>query len=289
MICKTWKFLQLTLREPLLHFVVAAGLVFLAFSLVEGPDREDRDITITREHVEQLAAVFSSTWQRPPADQEVKALIDDYVREEILVREALRLGLDQGDTVIRRRLRQKMEFMQEAEAAALTPAAGELEAYFEANKAGFEKEPQLALEQVFIDPRKHGDATDAAVATMIQRLQADTNIQMSELGDPSMLPQSVQLSPLSTIKSIFGPAFGEMVATLPVGQLSAPVKSEYGVHIVRITRRENGETPELADVRDAVLRQWREAKQAEMLRERLDALLKSYRVTIESGAGAGNP
>jgi hypothetical protein len=274
-------------REPLLHFLLAGALVFVAFGFIGGPDRETREITVTRQQVEQLAATFARTWQRPATEQDMKALIDDYVKEEIYVREALRLGLDQDDTVIRRRLRQKMEFMEQAEAAALTPAPGELEAYFENNKATFEREPKLALQQVYIDPRRHGDAAEAEALDVLRQLRA--NAGPPELGDATMLPPALELSPPSTIAAIFGPAFAEKVVTLTPGEWSGPVKSEFGLHIVRITERENGSLPALEDIREAVTSKWREAKQAEVTQRRFDDLLKSYDVRIDGSKGNGAP
>ena len=275
------------MREPLLHFLLAGLLVFVAFGFIGGQEREAQEITVSRQQVEQLAATFAKTWQRPATGQEMKALIDDHVKEEIYVREALRLGLDQDDTVIRRRLRQKMEFMEQAEAAALAPAPGELEAYFENNKAVFEREPKLALQQVYIDPRKHPAAAEATALDVLRQLRA--NAGPPELGDATMLPPALDLSPPSTIAAIFGPAFAEEVVTLTPGEWSGPVKSEFGLHLVRITERENGSLPTLDEVREAVMGKWREAKQAEMTQRRFEDLLKSYNVKVDGSKGNGAP
>ena len=275
------------LQEPLVHFLIAGAAIFLAFELLGSPGNDTAEITVTRQQVEQLSATFAKTWQRPATEQEIKTLIDDHVKEEVYVREALRLGLDQDDTVIRRRLRQKMEFMEHAEAAAITPAQGELEAFFEQNKAAFAVEPRLALEQVFIDRRKHAESAEAASLDVLRKLRASADA--ASLGDPSMLPPAMELSPGSAIAAIFGPGFAERVATLPVGTWIGPVTSEYGLHLVRVTQRENGDLPALEDVREAVTRHWRDAKQVELSQRRFEDLLKSYEVKIDLSRGEGGP
>lgn len=275
------------LGEPLVHFLIAGALVFLAFSLLRGQDRETREIVVSGQQVEQLAATFAKTWQRPATEPEIKALIDDHVKEEIYVREALRLGLDENDTVIRRRLRQKMEFMEQADAAGLTPTAAELEAFFQDHTSAFEVEPKLALEQVFIDPRKHAEGAETAALDVLNKLRG--NASVTELGDPSMLPPAVALSAPGVVAAIFGPGFAEKAVSLPVGEWRGPVPSEYGLHLVRVTERVNGRLPALEDVREAVITKWRAAKQDELSRRRFEDLLNSYTVRIDLSKGSDQP
>ena len=101
------------LKEPLLHFLLLGAAIFIAYRLVAARQRLGGNGRRDRRAVEHLAAGFEKTWQRPPTDEELKGLIDDWVREEIATREALALGLDKDDTVIRRRLRQKLEFVSD--------------------------------------------------------------------------------------------------------------------------------------------------------------------------------
>ena len=110
--------MQRFVREPLVHFLLLALLVFGAYGLVSRREPATATIDVTQAKIEQLAGLFAKTWQRPPTAQELKGLIDDYVKEDIYVREALRLGLDTDDEVIRKRLRMKMEFVSDAEAEA---------------------------------------------------------------------------------------------------------------------------------------------------------------------------
>ena len=126
------------LREPLTHFIGLALAIFLLYGVVSRSAEPKADeIIVTSAKIEQLGSLFTKTWQRPPSAQELKGLIDDYVKEEIYNREALLLGLDRDDTVIRRRLRQKMEFLVDAEVDAITPTDAELEVYLKANADQF--------------------------------------------------------------------------------------------------------------------------------------------------------
>ena len=112
-------------REPLVHFIALGALLFL-YSAWRGGGASSSRIVVTPARIEHLAAGFARTWQRPPTAEELKALIDDYVREEVATREAVSLGLDDDDTILRRRLRQKFEFLVEEAAAAAAPSDQEL-------------------------------------------------------------------------------------------------------------------------------------------------------------------
>ncbi len=145
------KLLMRLLREPLLHVLAIGGLIFLLFAAVDDTGEAPADvIVITPERIDQLAAGFSSVWKRMPTDDELNALIDEEVREEVYYRGALALGLDRNDTIVRRRMRQKMEFLMDTGAYLLEPSAGKLEAYFAANEQTYRRGPRLAFEQVYL-------------------------------------------------------------------------------------------------------------------------------------------
>ena len=121
------------LRQPLVQFFIIGGVFFAVFSAVNEapPDRDQERLEVSLQDALWLASQFQSTWNRPPSEEELTRLIGEYVREEVYVREALALGLDRGDSVVRNRLRQKMEFVTEASAQAALPQENELETYFE--------------------------------------------------------------------------------------------------------------------------------------------------------------
>ena len=130
------------LREPLLHFLLIGAALFVVFDLVSGPSRsaQDKQILVSAGRIQQMANIFSKTWQRPPTAEELKGLIDDFVLEEIYYRQAVAMGIDRDDTVIRRRLRQKFEFLTDDLAATIEPTEEELTAYLVANPRAFRRE-----------------------------------------------------------------------------------------------------------------------------------------------------
>ncbi len=276
------KLMLRVLREPLLHFLAIGGLIFLLFAAVDDTRRAPTDvIVVTPERIDQLAAGFSSVWRRPPTDDELDALIDEDVREEVYYRVALALGLDRNDTVVRRRLRQKMEFLTDSGAELLEPVAGELEAYFAANEQAYRRGPRLAFEQIYLG-EKPGPET---VTRSLNALQSEPATDPSAWGERSLLPARLGLSPPDAIDGVFGKGVFERLAELSPGGWAGPVASGYGVHLVRILDSLAARTPPLEEVRDAVIRDWKAAKALEIRELHYNRLRERFVVEIP-GAGA---
>ncbi|MHA1517719.1 MAG: peptidyl-prolyl cis-trans isomerase [Alphaproteobacteria bacterium] len=274
-------FLARLLREPLVHFVLIGAAVFGLYILVgEGGDEEavDNRIIVSEGRVKQLAQVFSKTWQRPPTPQELRGLIDAFVKEEVYYREAVKLSLDRDDTLIRRRMQQKMEFLTEPDEAALRADGAALQAYLDANKAAFRVEPRVAFEQVFINPKRSGEAADIRAKEALDALK--TGASPGEVGDPTLLPAVMKLAAQSSVARDFGEAFGEQVTTLPVSTWIGPFESPFGLHLVHVTERKDGYDPPLAEVRDAVAQRWRTEKRNNFQREAYEKLLSQYDVVL---------
>lgn len=282
--------LKRLLHEPLLHFTLAAVVIFVAYGLLApSGQRATDDIVVTAPKIEQLAAVFAKTWQRPPSPDELKGLIDAYVKEEIDVREALALGLDQGDTVIRRRLQQKIQFMTDAGADAVAPTDADLQAYLDAHPEKFETAPQAAFEQIFLNPTQRGEAIDTDAAVILAKLEADPALEAATLGDASLLPADMPPTDIASIGNTFGPEFAAAVSAAPAGRWIGPVQSSFGLHLVRVSEQRPGRLPALGDVRDVVLREWTNDRRDAFEKERLEALLKRYRVVIEAPTAGATP
>lgn len=277
--------LKSLLKEPLLHFLLLALAIFAVHGLIsDGRTRAPDGIVVSAPKIEQMATLFTRTWHRPPTADELKGLIDDHVKEEILVRQALALGLDKDDTVVRRRLRQKMEFLTEAETP--TPTDAELDAYLKANPDAFKVGRMLAFQQVYLNPLRRGEAIDEDAASLLMALQAEPDADLSTLGDPTLLPAELPRSGDASIGQTFGFEFVDQLDDAPLGQWTGPVASAFGVHLVRVKERVPGRTPTLGEVREAVAREWTNVKRMEMEDQRLAELLKGYTVTVESRADA---
>jgi hypothetical protein len=271
--------LKRLLREPLLHFLLAGGLIFLIFRVVSGPAPAPRDtIVVTTARVDQLVAGFEGVWRRQPTAAELRALVDNFVREEIYYREARALGLDRDDAVVRRRMQQKMEFLSDAGSDSLQPDEGELEAYYALHEDRFREPPRLAFEQIFL-----GQAADSELITAaLNSLQANADAPVDSLAwsSPTLLPDRLALSGPNAIDGVFGAGFFAQLETLTPGRWSGPVESGYGVHLVRISEASPGQLPRLDDIRAEVAQEWAAAKSQE-LREQLYARLRErYRVEL---------
>ena len=269
------------LREPLLHFAVIGGLIFVLYWSLAGPGPAPTNvITVGPERIAQLNQGYQAVWRRAPTEDETRSMIGDHAREEVYYREALALGLDRDDTVIRRRLRQKMEFLTDTGADVLEPEAGELEAYFSANQKSYSASPRIAFEQVFL-----GQNPDTAtIAQTLNTLRSTPSANPSTMGVRSFLPVRLDLSPPNAVDGVFGENFFNRLSPVAVGEWNGPVVSGYGVHLVRVLESSPASTPPLEEQRDAVLRDWRAAKALELRELAYAKLLERYTVEIRQGS-----
>lgn len=282
--------LKRLLKEPLLHFLVLALIIFAAYDVMGRQEEKTDRIVVTAARIEQLGSLFAATWERPPSAQEMQGLIDDYVKEEIYYRAAKKLGLDIDDSVIRRRLHLKMEFLSAAMVDSLTPSDADLESYLKANPAKFEMEPEIAFRQIFLSPDVHGDKIDQDARATLVSLEGAYAVDPTTRGDPTLLPGEMPLTGKTAIARTFGTDFADALDKAIPGQWSGPVSSSFGYHIVRVSAREAGRVPALADVREAVLREWANDRRREFEDQRFNELLKRYEVVIDKGsAKTANP
>ncbi|MEM9591095.1 MAG: peptidylprolyl isomerase [Pseudomonadota bacterium] len=281
------QFLSRLAREPLVHFVLIGAIVFGAYMLfAEDDELEIRDrIVVTEGRVLQLAQIFAKTWQRPPTPQELRGLLDAYIKEEVYYREAVKLGLDRDDTLIRRRMQQKMEFLSEPPEDVLATDDAVLQAYLDGNKEDYRVETELAFEQVFIKPKSPNVDEDERSAEILKALKAGED--PAELGDPTLLPAAMPLSPLRVVRRDFGDGFTKTVSEAPTDQWIGPIQSPYGLHFVRVAKRIEGRDPKLDEVRAAVLRDWRNLKRQEYQADAYSQLRARYEVVLPEPKNPG--
>jgi hypothetical protein len=269
------------LREPLVQFLLIGAVLFIAFDLRGGGEGGGQRIVVTPGQVDAVAAGFSRTWNRPPSEQELKAQLDEYVREEIAVREAVALGLDRDDTVIRRRLRQKFEFAAE-DAFEATPATdAELQAFLDTYPDNFRTEPRFSLRQVHLGPQR-GKALQDDARQMLDRLQAaGPDAEIRSLSDSRLLPAGLEHTGLGEVARIFGDEFAAELLKAEPGRWVGPVRSGYGLHLVIVDSRDGGQLPALADVRPLVERDFMAERRKRALDAMYARLLARYPVVIE--------
>jgi hypothetical protein len=200
--------LRRLVREPLLHFLVLGGVLFALLGRGD-PAVEGSDIVVSKDDIARIAAGFASTWRRPPSADELNAVVADDIREQVLYRAGLALGLDKEDTIVRRRIRQKMEFFLEGTVEA--PKENDLETFLAANPDKFRTEPQVAFRQVFVSAKREGAQAEAE-ALLPQLVSAGSG--PSSFGDATLLPAAVDLAPLSAIAAQFGVGFAKDMTNL---------------------------------------------------------------------------
>jgi parvulin-like peptidyl-prolyl isomerase len=261
---------QQACREPLVHFLAAGSALFLLMGQLGAEDKLDRSITINEAEVTRLASQWEQTWRRPPTAQQLDSLIRDYIKEEIYFREAMRLGLDADDPVIRRRLRAKMEFLATAEIQNMEPSDTTLQRFYAANKIRYAEKPTFSFDQQFL-----GDDQDAAAASVIA-LNAGKPVQ----AQPLSVAESMDAASSDSIARQFGDAFADSLRTLPQGRWNGPVQSGFGWHAVRVRDMVASDTPPMQDIRQRVSNDWRAQTQATREGAAYQALLDGYDVRI---------
>ena len=237
---------------------------------------------MTQGQIEHLVTGFAKAWQRPPAPEELAGLIRDQVREEVYCREAMAMGLDKDDTIIRRRLRQKLEFVSNDIAGMAEPTDADLNAYFQAHPETFRLEPRFTFRHVYLNPEKHRDSLARDATQLLAQLnQAGGGADLSVLGDSFLLEHQFTAVPASEVVKQFGAKFAQKLSGLSPGQWQGPVESGYGVHLVLVSERTEARLPTLVEVRPAVRHEWANTQRLKANEKFYQDLLKRYTVTIE--------
>ena len=278
--------LRALLGEPLVHFMLLGAALFLAYDLVGARSEEAAgSIVVTQGRIESLSTVFARSWSREPTAEELDGLIREYVREEAATRQAITLGLDKDDTVIRRRLRQKLEFVAEELATPGEPTADDLRAYLKAHPGKFAAEPRFTFSQVHLDPQRRGAGLARDVAELRRKLdRAGGGAELSALGDSRLLERRFNAISRREVARIFGEEFAARLVALAPGVWQGPIESGYGVHLVFVHDRLSPALPDLAEVREEVRRELLDARREESVRKFYEALLRRYTVTVEKAA-----
>jgi len=272
-------------REPLLHFFVLGAVLFALYSwLHRGVLNAPNEIFVSRGQVSSLQAQFERVWQRPATPVELQHVVDNWVREEIFYREGLAMGLDRDDPVVRRRVGQKIQFIIES-VAPTPPTTAELQAWLDAHPDQYAIEPSYSLRQVYFDPRRHGASLERDIASARRILVGGAN----NAGDSTLLPAEMRNSAQADVERAFGAEFAAALQDLPLGSWQGPLRSTFGLHLVRLSERSGGHAPPLEQVRTAVERDVVQARTEQANEAIYSRLRANYRVRVESAATPGAP
>jgi hypothetical protein len=275
--------LRAVLREPLLHFLVFGGLLFVLFGLNRAPDQTDaRQILVTAAQTEQLAAQFSRTWMRPPTEDELAGLIERHIRGEVFYREAVAMGLDQDDPYVRNRLGQKLEFLLDDLSAETAPSDETLARYLQEYTQRYQAPARVSFQQVYLNPDRHPQL-EADATRLLEQLRAGAD--PAGLGDVSLLGETFDDLSQTEVAQQFGDAFAEALLDVEQGHWLGPIPSGLGAHLVQVSDRQPARLPTLAEVRPQVLRDWQDQQRREQKEQAYARLRQRYAITVEPAQG----
>ncbi|QJB69771.1 peptidyl-prolyl cis-trans isomerase [Parasphingorhabdus halotolerans] len=266
------------LKEPLIHFLGGALLVF-GFFWATGTNRDPADyaITIADADIQRLKTGWEQNFRRPPTNEELEGLINQEITEEIYYREALRLGLDQGDPVIRRRLFTKMRFLNNEDAANEEPSDADLQKWMDINPEQYVLSSLYNLEQIYLGQGDSGNAD--RVNQIVEQLNKGT-VKPADVARPISLPATLSKASMSDISRQFGEQFADGLEALKPGLWRGPVPSGFGLHLVKITSKTPGKAAALDEVRQQVTNDWRAAQTAASETKALDRYKAQYDIEV---------
>jgi hypothetical protein len=249
-------------------------------------------IVVSASRIANLGDGFARTWRRQPNEQELQGLIEDYIRDEVFYREGRAAGLDRDDVIIRRRVRQKMEFLAD-DMSGPEPSDEQLTAYLASNPERFRTEDQLTFHQVFVSATRRANTIESDSKEIASILAADGDVDATGLGDPFLLGEEFRDVSPSKVTSIFGESFAKQISTMEKGRWQGPISSSFGQHFVFISERVSGNLPALDDVRPSVRREWANALRLEGEQKLYVSLRDRYEIVVEvprtKAAGAASP
>jgi len=249
------------LREPLLHFLLLGSALFGVYAYLHrgrGGVESSRQITLSLDELRQMDMYFESQWHRQPTTAEFQAMVDDKVREEVLYREALAMGLDKDDTIVKRRMAQKMQFLAEDVAAAHEPSTAELKTWFEKNTDKFALPSRISFRHLYFSPDKRGKNAQQDAAKVLAKIAGqpeDSKLAVS-LADPFMFQDYYGDRAPSAIAKEFGPPFAIALEKVKPGSWQGPIESGYGWHLVYVDTVIPGRIPAFEEIEADVKTAW---------------------------------
>jgi len=269
------------LREPLVHFIAASLVVFFAWNAISASRaNEERTIRVTTGDLERLASVYAAESGALPSGEDMVAMVNDYVRDEALAREAKRLKLDEGDTIVTRRLAQKMTFMVADLNPETVPDDSVLRDWYEAHPDRFSDPQKLTFTHVFFSEDVRGTKAEADAQAAVESLNAGADWQKT--GDPFMLQRTYGDLPVREAGRLFGMDFARQLAAIPASDdWVGPVRSALGMHVVKMSENRPVTLKPFEQIRGEVLADWQdETRRAENEAAILE-IIGRYKVEVE--------
>jgi parvulin-like peptidyl-prolyl isomerase len=276
--------LKKIIREPLLHFLIIAVLFFAVYALMNPSTSDTQTIVVSEGRIAQIKNSYAAQWKREPLPKELEDAIYSFAINEMYILEAKALGLNQGDKVINRRLRQKMAFLLNDLASNKEPSEQELIAFYKDNDEKYRSSAKYGFKQIVISTDREESEVQSLLALQQQRIQQGLDPE----GDLSLLPREVKLADKKQLRGKFGEKFAAALSTIKLDQWSEPIQSAFGFHFVFLKAREIATTKSFDVVRNAVLDDWQYNYGKDYQTQYEQALLERYQIDVEKSP-AGEP
>ena len=282
------------LREPLLHFLLAGLALFVVYRALN-PVAADRDasnrITVTEDDVRQMSIAWRAQGRPAPTPEQVRSLVESRVREEVLYREALALGLERNDAVVKRRLAQRMELLAEELSATDDPRPEELKAWFAQSPERFALAPRASFRHVYFSPDRRGARTRDDAARSLDKLAgkpADSAIA-AQVADPFMFQSAYTDRSFEQVAGVFGPQFARALFGLKPGSWQGPIESGYGWHLVWVDSLTPSRAAAFEEVEAEVRQEWIAERRAEAKRKAYESMRARYEVVLPESLAKDAP
>lgn len=278
------------LHEPLVQFLVIGVALFLISGALHhrtGQGARGYNIALTLDDLRQLHNTFAAQWEREPAPEEMRGLVEQRVHEEVLYREALQLGLDKDDVIIRRRLAQKMQFLSEDVSAAYEPKTDELMVWYEKNRQRFSLPATITFRHLYFSPDRRGPAVRQAALKVLARitLQTEASKGVADLADPFMFQNYYRDRSADQLTKEFGTSFAQAVFQLKPGSWQGPIESGYGWHLVWIESITPGRVPYFEEIESNVKSAWLADQKTQQWQKAYEKMRAKYQVLLPEAPG----
>ena len=270
------------LREPLFHFIVAGALLFVFAQWLGGSREEPQVVTVDRSDLERLTEQWEAQYGLPPTPEQTSAILRNHIRDEILYREALKLGLDRDDVIVRRRLVQKFRFVTEGLSELAEPSEDELRQFYRSRPQQYAKPAETSFQHVYFSSEQRGENARRDAEAALQELKSspDDGVDWRGLGDPSILQREYGRRPERELTELFGTQFVEKLSEIEPGTWSEPIASLYGWHVVRVRDRTPGRLPEFSTIRGEVEADWLTQRRKEANESLYRTLRENYEIEL---------
>jgi hypothetical protein len=281
------------LHEPLVHFIIAGAALFAVYAVAKPETRDESpyEIALTFDELAQLGRLYQAQWHRPPTSEEFSGMLETKIQQEVLYREALAMGLDENDEIVKRRMAQKMRFLAEDVASAYEPTSDELAAWFSENSGMFALPSRVGFRHLYFSPDRRGAAAyDDALRALDELADEPEDSELVDsLGDPFMFQDYYADRTSESLAKEFGPAFAVTVPELTPGSWQGPVESGFGWHLVFVDSLIPGRAPAFEEIERDVKTAWLGQRKEEAWRKAYQTMRAKYDVLLPVPPDDGPP